>query len=88
MELSVYMNKYSLKLNFYGSLEGPYQYLGMTKIAGALNMLPQTMLRQSITNPSTNEAIEIYQADRLISSFLRFELKTNSPVEKFIIFIK
>jgi hypothetical protein len=25
-----------------------YQYLGMTKIAGALNMLPKTMLRQSI----------------------------------------
>jgi hypothetical protein len=24
-----------------------YQYLGMTKIAGALNMLPKTMLRQS-----------------------------------------
>jgi hypothetical protein len=87
----------------------------MTKIAGALNMLPKTMLRQSITNPSTNEAIEIYLADRnypkfyrnfliksdngrsslritterrLISSFLRFELKTNPPVEKFIIFIK
>jgi hypothetical protein len=38
-----------------------YQYLGMTKIAGALNMLPKKMLRQSITNPSTNEAIEIYE---------------------------
>jgi hypothetical protein len=25
--------------------------------------LPKTMLRQSITNPSTNEAIEIYLAD-------------------------
>jgi hypothetical protein len=38
-----------------------YQYLGMTKIAGALNMLPKKMLRQGITNPSTNEAIEIYK---------------------------
>ena len=28
-----------------------YQYLGMTKIAGALNMLPKTMLRQNINNP-------------------------------------
>jgi hypothetical protein len=36
-----------------------YQYLGMTKIAGALNMLPKTMLRQNITNPSTNEVIKI-----------------------------
>jgi hypothetical protein len=36
----------------------------MTKIAGALNMLPKKMLRQSITNPSTNEAIEIYKTDR------------------------
>jgi hypothetical protein len=35
-----------------------YQYLGMTKIAGALNMLPKTMLRQNITNPSTNEVIK------------------------------
>jgi hypothetical protein len=26
-----------------------YQYLGMTKIAGALNMLPKKMLRQGIT---------------------------------------
>jgi hypothetical protein len=36
-----------------------YQYLGMTKIAGALNMLPKTMLRNNITNPSTEEAIKI-----------------------------
>jgi hypothetical protein len=26
-----------------------YQYLGMTKIAGALNMLPKKILRQNIT---------------------------------------
>jgi hypothetical protein len=30
----------------------------------ALNMLPKKMLRQGITNPSTNEAIEIYKMDR------------------------
>jgi hypothetical protein len=41
----------------------------MTKIAGALNMLPKTMLRQSITNPSTNEAIEIYLTDRNYPKF-------------------
>jgi hypothetical protein len=41
-----------------------FQYLGMTKIAGALNMLPKTMLRHNITNPSTNETIKIYKADR------------------------
>ncbi|VVH64316.1 hypothetical protein BSPLISOX_2317, partial [uncultured Gammaproteobacteria bacterium] len=56
-----------------------YQYLGMTKIAGALNMLPQTMLRQSITNPSTNEAIEIYQADRNYPKFYRnFLIKSDN----------
>jgi hypothetical protein len=27
-----------------------YQYLGMTKIAGALNMLPKTTILQDITN--------------------------------------
>jgi hypothetical protein len=52
-----------------------YQYLGMTKIAGALNMLPKTMLRQNITNPSTNETIKIYKADRnyprFYNNFLR-----------------
>jgi hypothetical protein len=52
-----------------------YQYLGMTKIAGALNMLPKTMLRQNITNPSTNEVIKIYKTDknypRFYNNFLR-----------------
>ncbi|CAC9466786.1 hypothetical protein [uncultured Gammaproteobacteria bacterium] len=56
-----------------------YQYLGMTKIAGALNMLPKTMLRRSITNPSTNEAIEIYQADRNYPKFYRnFLIKSDN----------
>jgi hypothetical protein len=56
-----------------------YQYLGMTKIAGALNMLPKTILRQSITNPSTNEAIEIYLADRNYSNFYRnFLIKSDN----------
>jgi hypothetical protein len=36
----------------------------MTKIAGALNMLPKTMLRHNITNPSTNETIKIYKAQQ------------------------
>jgi hypothetical protein len=35
----------------------------MTKIAGALNMLPKTFLREGISNPSTKKAIEIYRAD-------------------------
>ena len=56
-----------------------YQYLGMTKIAGALNMLPKTILRQSITNPSTNEAIEIYLADRNYPKFYRnFLIKSDN----------
>jgi hypothetical protein len=46
-----------------------YQYLGMTKIAGALNMLPKTILNKTITNESTNEAIKIYQADRNYPKF-------------------
>jgi RHS repeat-associated protein len=48
-----------------------YQYLGMTKIAGALNMLPKTILNKTITNESTNEAIKIYQADRNYPKFYR-----------------
>ncbi|SSC07174.1 hypothetical protein BTURTLESOX_1603 [bacterium endosymbiont of Bathymodiolus sp. 5 South] len=52
-----------------------YQYLGMTKIAGALNMLPKKILRQNITNHSTNEVIKIYQTDRnyprFYNNFLR-----------------
>ncbi|WP_241502550.1 RHS repeat-associated core domain-containing protein, partial [Bathymodiolus azoricus thioautotrophic gill symbiont] len=48
-----------------------YQYLGMTKIAGALNMLPKTMLRQSIINPSTQEAMRIYRTDKNYSRFYR-----------------
>ena len=56
-----------------------YQYLGMTKIAGALNMLPQTMLQQNITNPSTNEAMEIYRADRNYPKFYRnFLIKSDN----------
>jgi hypothetical protein len=51
-----------------------YQYLGMTKIAGALNMLPKTMLQQNITNPSTNVAMEIYRADRNYPNFYRLAL--------------
>ena len=48
-----------------------YQYLGMTKIAGTLNMLPKTTILQGITNPSTNEAIEIYKMDRNYPRFYR-----------------
>jgi hypothetical protein len=47
----------------------------MTKIAGALNMLPKKILRQNITNHSTNEVIKIYQTDRnyprFYNNFLR-----------------
>jgi hypothetical protein len=39
------------------------------------NMLPKTMLRHNITNPSTNETIKIYKADRdyprFYNNFLR-----------------
>ncbi|VVH58594.1 hypothetical protein BSPCLSOX_739 [uncultured Gammaproteobacteria bacterium] len=48
-----------------------YQYLGMTKIAGALNMLPQTFLREGISNTSAKEAIEIYKADGDYPKFYR-----------------
>jgi RHS repeat-associated protein len=48
-----------------------YQYLGMTKIAGALNMLPKTFLREGISNPSTKKAIEIYRADGNYPKFYR-----------------
>jgi hypothetical protein len=43
----------------------------MTKIAGALNMLPKTILNKTITNESTNEVIKIYQADRNYPKFYR-----------------
>ena len=54
-----------------------YQYLGMSKIAGALNMLPKTILDEIITNDSTNEAIKIYQADRNYPKFYRNFLKNS-----------
>jgi hypothetical protein len=59
-----------------------YQYLGMTKIAGALNMLPKTILDEIITNDSTNEAIKIYQADRNSPKFYRNFLNV---MEKFVL---
>jgi hypothetical protein len=43
----------------------------MTKIAGALNMLPKTFLREGISNPSTKKAIEIYRADGNHPKFYR-----------------
>jgi hypothetical protein len=49
----------------------------MTKIAGALNMLPKTILNKTITNESTNEVIKIYQADRNYPKFGR-KFKTKS----------
>ncbi|SSC08962.1 RHS repeat-associated core domain-containing protein [bacterium endosymbiont of Bathymodiolus sp. 5 South] len=48
-----------------------YQYLGMTKIAGALNMLPKTFLREGIVNSSTQKAIKIYQTDGNYPGFYR-----------------
>jgi ubiquitin-protein ligase len=48
-----------------------YQYLGVTKIAGALNMLPKIMLQQNISNPSAKEAMEIYRTDRNYPKFYR-----------------
>jgi hypothetical protein len=49
----------------------PLSLLEMTKIAGALNMLPKTFLREGISNPSTKKAIEIYQADGNYPKFYR-----------------
>ena len=48
-----------------------YQYLGMTKIAGALNMLPKIFLREGMVNPNTNKIIKIYQADGDYQKFYR-----------------
>jgi hypothetical protein len=48
-----------------------YQYLGMTKIVGALNMLPKTFLREGIVNPSTQKAIKIYRTDGNYLGFYR-----------------
>jgi hypothetical protein len=52
----------------------------MSKIAGALNMLPKTILDEIITNDSTNEAIKIYQADRNYPKFYRNFLKNKKFV--------
>jgi hypothetical protein len=49
----------------------------MSKIAGALNMLPKTILDEIITNDSTNEAIKIYQTDRNYPKFYRNFLKNS-----------
>jgi hypothetical protein len=43
----------------------------MTKIAGALNMLPKTFLREGIVNSSTQKAIKIYQTDGNYPGFYR-----------------
>ncbi|CAC9434926.1 hypothetical protein [uncultured Gammaproteobacteria bacterium] len=56
-----------------------YQYLGMTKIAGALNMLPTTMLRYHAINPSVSKAIKIYRADGNYPKFYRnFLIKSDN----------
>jgi hypothetical protein len=41
----------------------------MAQIAGALNMLPQTFLREGISNTSAKEAIEIYKANFSLSQW-------------------
>ena len=48
-----------------------YQYLGMTKIAGPLNMLPKVFLREGMVNPNINKIIEIYRADGDYPKFYR-----------------
>ena len=56
-----------------------YQYLGMTKIAGALNILPKTILNETIINDSTNEAIKIYKVDINYPRFYRnFLIKSDN----------
>ncbi|CAC9542485.1 hypothetical protein [uncultured Gammaproteobacteria bacterium] len=56
-----------------------YQYLGMTKIAGALNILPKTILNETIINDSTNETIKIYKADINYPRFYRnFLIKSDN----------
>jgi hypothetical protein len=46
-----------------------YQYLGMTKIARALNQLPKTFFRYNILNPTTNTIIREYEDDKNYSKF-------------------
>ncbi|CAB5505944.1 RHS repeat domain-containing protein [Bathymodiolus thermophilus thioautotrophic gill symbiont] len=46
-----------------------YQYLGMTKIAKAINRLPKMLLRESIGNPLAKIIIATYESDR---NYLQF----------------
>jgi hypothetical protein len=52
----------------------------MTKIAGALNMLPTTILNKSITNDSTQEAIKIYFSAGIKGIFGFKYKRTSRPV--------
>jgi len=49
-----------------------YQYLGMTKIVGALNMLPKTLVRNRITNKAANTIINAYKENGDYPEFKRF----------------
>jgi hypothetical protein len=44
-----------------------YQYLGMTKIAGASNQLPKKNFRYNIINPITNTIIREYEDDKSLA---------------------
>jgi RHS repeat-associated protein len=54
-----------------------YQYLGMTKIARALNQLPKTFFRYNILNPTTNTIIREYEDDKNYSKFRHDFMKTS-----------
>ncbi len=54
-----------------------YQYLGMTKVAGALNQLPKTFLRYNIINPITNTIIREYEDDKNYSKFRHDFMRTS-----------
>ncbi|CAB5496568.1 RHS repeat-associated core domain-containing protein [Bathymodiolus thermophilus thioautotrophic gill symbiont] len=46
-----------------------YQYLGMTKIAKAINRLPRMFLREKISNALANIIITTYESDQNYSTF-------------------
>jgi hypothetical protein len=47
-----------------------YQYLGMTKIAGALNMLPKTFLREGIVFSADIKGIFGFKYRKMLSPAL------------------
>ncbi|MBA5248952.1 MAG: RHS repeat-associated core domain-containing protein [Gammaproteobacteria bacterium] len=51
-------------LNIRATQAVAFQYLGMAKIAGAINNMPQKFLRDSITNHTTKNIMSTYQTNK------------------------